>query len=1073
MKCPECGKEVEVERFCPYCGVKLTDDQAGSGGVADDLAGLTKTVAMPVTAPNPATEPVPVPTTSSGVSSPSDGGSEGEASGKTLRRRKWPIFAAAAVLVACAVGIGFFLSHRETISDIHMNEVVTNEGMSLYADTSHLFVGEDGKVHMRLHIPAGFSYSGDVDILDENGNVVLTIKEADLIENPDGSKDGEGDFDIDTGNPGRHDYRPDDGGGDDNDNGGHGETSMYVTPKLTEDQIRECLDVVGDTCAWINDTYGSGGNYVAQADGVVGHLEGDERVGSAKRYDDSIFFATKSDVLGQIHLAGIDEVTLGTRDSSFASTGTIIDAFSIADGGEVDGSTMLSAGNVQTNNKVLVLAGAPDLMSSDDLAIIQSASEGLASALDGSADYVDGDQVLASVLDGSLSGYGTIALVCHGMAVGGDSDTATLFQLTSAGASGSKSWTDSSQETFGAIAAAANGGSDVRDAVFSYFFGNPAEPGGWRGVLYGEPLREEGWIEGVRITPEAVSSSASKPFDNAVLFLGACDSLSDSSFNAWASSHGVSLLAGYDGQVTQRANADNVASLFGYLGSHGEAAWRTMTADEAASEGSVHRGSGLTIMSSDEGEMLSCVGNGQLFYRGKGSLSGRIVSGDEPDAEAVDGAKITAYRLLNRRFEKEAATTSDKGGGFSFDDLECGAYVLEVSDNEGHTSYASIVFDVETLDGGKVVLTVASAEGAYLKKVEEIVERYGENEVESLPNGTNGSLQQAKGLALAQLIDFNEDGRDELIVAYYDSASDRMQSELADAQAYHIELWGYIDGELRKLHEGAANYTNGGFAYFMLYQREQGLALATVDHVDDGSLDGGVVTALWMIDDNGKVYKEKTFSIVGETPEPNFEIDGVPVDSSTYWTRYNELDDLGSTTYSLMSTGADPYNHVYAQSGGRISTIEPSDMSSITDNTISYLRVNATSITSAERDATVSYQGTYGFVDGTASSGSFALLVGRQIGGHIEFAVVYTGRNGSPYYDTGVIEAEVKDGVANFNWSDSWENEGTGTLVFGDDRVSVSMTETKTATSNRATLSGDRVLPKLYDSVEDADFFGW
>ena len=75
----------------------------------------------------------------------------------------------------------------------------------------------------------------------------------------------------------------------------------------------------------------------------------------------------------------------------------------------------------------------------------------------------------------------------------------------------------------------------------------------------------------------------------------------------------------------------------------------------------------------------------------------------------------------------------------------------------------------------------------------------------------------------------------------------------------------------------------------------------------------------------------------------------------------------------------------------------------------------------------------------------------------IEIQISYVGPHSSPVYTTELIEVFIADDhTVQFEWTDSWSNEGTGTLVLDPDDPSVvqlTMTVTKEAEVNRATLS--------------------
>ena len=75
----------------------------------------------------------------------------------------------------------------------------------------------------------------------------------------------------------------------------------------------------------------------------------------------------------------------------------------------------------------------------------------------------------------------------------------------------------------------------------------------------------------------------------------------------------------------------------------------------------------------------------------------------------------------------------------------------------------------------------------------------------------------------------------------------------------------------------------------------------------------------------------------------------------------------------------------------------------------------------------------------------------------IELEISFVGRNSSPIYVAEQICSTVtSDHTAQFEWKDSWENRGVGTLILNPDdpsTVQLLMTVTEEAEVNRATLS--------------------
>ena len=79
----------------------------------------------------------------------------------------------------------------------------------------------------------------------------------------------------------------------------------------------------------------------------------------------------------------------------------------------------------------------------------------------------------------------------------------------------------------------------------------------------------------------------------------------------------------------------------------------------------------------------------------------------------------------------------------------------------------------------------------------------------------------------------------------------------------------------------------------------------------------------------------------------------------------------------------------------------------------------------------------------------------------IDISISYVGPNSSPLYSTETIHASItSDHTVQFEWTDSWMNQGVGTLILNPDdpsTVQLMMTVTEEAEVNRATLStGDQ-----------------
>lgn len=165
----------------------------------------------------------------------------------------------------------------------------------------------------------------------------------------------------------------------------------------------------------------------------------------------------------------------------------------------------------------------------------------------------------------------------------------------------------------------------------------------------------------------------------------------------------------------------------------------------------------------------------------------------------------------------------------------------------------------------------------YYLKCQELIDAYG-------PAGTtnlyDGQMTAMTGLALAKLIDFDDDGLNELLVSY--NAVEIGTDAASADEVYPVEVWDYQDGELVQVYEGNAPYTNGGAYFLDLYEYN----------------DLPVICAVWydMQVDNANLVDEYTgyFSQVSET------LDAIAVRDSFF----NYDTGENSVTYTLDGESA-------------------------------------------------------------------------------------------------------------------------------------------------------------------------
>ena len=98
---------------------------------------------------------------------------------------------------------------------------------------------------------------------------------------------------------------------------------------------------------------------------------------------------------------------------------------------------------------------------------------------------------------------------------------------------------------------------------------------------------------------------------------------------------------------------------------------------------------------------------------------------------------------------------------------------------------------------------------AYLEKVQEYQARYGEHSVKRIKVG-DGEMDAVAGLGLVDIIDFDGDGTDELVLGYGDES--KFNSTDVPFDAFTLEVWGYESGKVKQLYTvGPHNGAGGPF----------------------------------------------------------------------------------------------------------------------------------------------------------------------------------------------------------------------------------------------------------------------
>ena len=129
------------------------------------------------------------------------------------------------------------------------------------------------------------------------------------------------------------------------------------------------------------------------------------------------------------------------------------------------------------------------------------------------------------------------------------------------------------------------------------------------------------------------------------------------------------------------------------------------------------------------------------------------------------------------------------------------------------------------------------AYGLFLDKIKELTDTYGA----SGSTEWGGSYNLATGLCVADLVDFDGDGMNELFVVYNTQVVDFNQEACFDKQkeSFKTEVWAYRDGKISKVFDkSVVQGSNGGIMWASVYQKDSKFYLVTFDTAYEDLSDG-------------------------------------------------------------------------------------------------------------------------------------------------------------------------------------------------------------------------------------------
>lgn len=263
------------------------------------------------------------------------------------------------------------------------------------------------------------------------------------------------------------------------------------------------------------------------------------------------------------------------------------------------------------------------------------------------------------------------------------------------------------------------------------------------------------------------------------------------------------------------------------------------------------------------------MGEDVVYFGQRDALACSVVTRIRPrDAEGND---LTSYavRLVERtadNLDEDGAPTLEQvvseirvtgTSGFTFEDfgdIPDGDYVLVIVDEDTGEEYRNdieYVHDQTTVNETYVIQPEPDAGAAdapeqeepeaeepsedelayaaYYRTCQELIGEHGEPGTVELHDGQETMVT---GLALAELIDFDGDGTDELLTIVCNlEAQDGAVVEYSN-EGYVAQVWDFRDGEVVQLYDRASEFSNGGSFYQYLYERDSLPVLGTSWYAD-------------------------------------------------------------------------------------------------------------------------------------------------------------------------------------------------------------------------------------------------
>jgi len=253
-----------------------------------------------------------------------------------------------------------------------------------------------------------------------------------------------------------------------------------------------------------------------------------------------------------------------------------------------------------------------------------------------------------------------------------------------------------------------------------------------------------------------------------------------------------------------------------------------------------------------------------------------------PDASAVTGGDIAAMAVTDAPAVTDEPTPSP--GQSAESSL---SPVMTDASPTVPTEAAPAVSEAAPFES----VSAGSPYSAYYQKYMELVDKYGKGEVNDLAVSDYEYYTYLSGVCVADLLDFNGDGTQDLLVVYLDGQDGGKNIKdlpVPQTGAYKIDVWTYADDTLeRLLSVPDAGILNSGRCFITVYENDAGLPVIQLYNAN-----GSAYTNIYC---SGGAIVEDNFTYLDEssvTPAEDLRMNGEKISESEWVknvTSYNKI----------------------------------------------------------------------------------------------------------------------------------------------------------------------------------------